>query len=357
MTRQQYTTQLDSILGMLSHGHNSVRLEAHTLPLWGVTVGILIGFTGLLADALTPHIINSSQERNLFIQIYIACIVMIVIAIDCYLIVKSRQKRDESISPLQRKINNINWLVCGSGVMIMMYAAQNLPGSHELFGLYIVLSGFCLYVFGLFSYSWYRWTGIIQMLLGICALFLLKNYTMKIYAATSFIIGCTLIHVLDHENLNTKQLVVRSFTWVAAVWLVAGIAVYANYKLFVDSDHLPVVALAEYTEANAVPLEPVVVSLPKGTEIPFEYLFEFDLFNENLMAQWTMQLKQPVDIVVYNGRPTGIYRVGDNAWRRRQDSLVVSNFTQQFYIDPDEGPSIRREVTIETNRNYPGLNL
>ncbi|WP_455204090.1 hypothetical protein [Kaarinaea lacus] len=311
----------------------------------------------MLADLLTPLLISSQQERNFFVQVYIACAVMLAIVVDRYLIIKSRRRRDESISPLQRKINNINWLVCGSGVMIMVYAAQNLSGSHELFGLYVVLSGFCLYVFGLFSYPWYRWVGLIQLVLGLCALFLLKNYAMKIYAATSFIVGCTLIQLLDHNALNTKQLIARSLVWVTAVWLAAGIALYINYKLFIDSDHLPIVTLSEYTETNISSSEPIIVSLPIGTEIPFKYLFEFDLFNKDLAAQWTMRLERPMDVVVVNGLPTGIYRIDGGSWRRPRDSVEVTHFEQQLYVDPIEGPTIQREVTIETNRNYPGLKL
>ena len=312
----------------------------------------------MLVDALSPLIIaDTHAARALFVQVFIASVITVVIIIDRYLIIKKRQQRDESISPLQKKIHYINWVVCGSGVLLVMFAEQNLPGTHMIFGFFIVLFGFCLYVFGLFSYPWFRWAGLIQLVLGICALFLLKFTAMQIYAACSFVIGGALIHFFNKNNLNTQQLIFRSLSWVAAVWFSTSLIFYCHYKLYIDSDNLPSIPLAQYGASQAASSDPIAVSIPKGTEIPFEYLFEFNLFSKSISAQWHMQLAQSVDIIMQNGVPTGVYRIGNHNWRRRRESLQVTKFSQKLTIDPVDGPTIQREVQIHSNRNYPGLNL
>ena len=66
MTKQPYSHQLDTILGMLNQGHNSIQLESHVLPMWSIIAAFLIGFTGVIVTQITSLILNGHTEYHGF---------------------------------------------------------------------------------------------------------------------------------------------------------------------------------------------------------------------------------------------------------------------------------------------------
>ncbi len=109
------TEQLNAIHAMMESGHRSVRLERHTLVLWGLAAAFLILVVRLI---FTPERFPETLQRVLASNLFIAALLTAVGVIDLRLTRRARRQRDETLSFVQVQLTKIWWLLVGLIVLI-----------------------------------------------------------------------------------------------------------------------------------------------------------------------------------------------------------------------------------------------
>lgn len=98
---QHATQQLDSIHAMLSAGHRNLRVERHSLVLWGAIGGGLI----LASDRiLTPEQFPLLELRATAWLILLALTISGIALLDWHLTRRAKQARDEAWSFIHRQV-------------------------------------------------------------------------------------------------------------------------------------------------------------------------------------------------------------------------------------------------------------
>ena len=97
-----------------------------------------------------------------------------------------------------------------------------------------------------------------------------------------------------------------------------------------------------------------VLSIPKGSNVNFDYTLEMDAFSDIQKITWDMILDHQLDLVVDQNGPTGIYRVDKQGWRRHRDTLYNSQFIRSAAIEP-EGIVIVRDLTVKSDATLLGI--
>lgn len=164
---QQATQQLDAIHSMLSAGHRNLRIERHSLILWGISFGGLM----LLSD----HILTADQFPDLFQRavawlILLSVTVMSISLLDWQLTRRAKRLRDEAWPFIHRQVLKLWWLLMSVGAL-MTFATFFYGGGYMIFPAWLVLAGLGLYVHGLFSEELLEWTGH-SLLLSVYAFWL-----------------------------------------------------------------------------------------------------------------------------------------------------------------------------------------
>ncbi len=349
--QQELERRLDAIHNMLDTGHRSIRLEPHTLPLWGITLGILTAFVGSIYRSLYEQAFWKGLVGE---HVTITIVVALALAIDYRLTKSRRRSRDETLTLLQKKITHAIWVIFGIGVFISFYAVIKLGGGTNVLGLHIVLAGSVLLILGMFSEPWIRWAGGTTIISGIAAILLLEpSTTLRIFTACVFAIGAPTIQVFSPWATSAIRCAGLSLAWVALVAITAIAVVQVQSRLVVPDDNLPAFNLAELKDQ--APSGRYRVLLPAGTRIPVELSVEVDVLGQPANATMDFQLAKPLEVVVEDGQPNGTFRVGGGPWLRARDALYRKQFLRETYISPEDGPILRRKLVLATDRLWGGL--
>ena len=162
-SRQRGSAQLQAIQAMLSSGHASIRLERHTFMLWGLSAAALI----LLIPRLISQENFPDQIQRMWLQNTVISLVLLAVGVvDAVWTARARQRRDETISFIQRQITKLWWLLIA--LVVVIDIGMNLyGGGYFFYGITLVLTGIGIYVYGLFSRQMLTWSGALQILLGL----------------------------------------------------------------------------------------------------------------------------------------------------------------------------------------------
>lgn len=128
--------QLQAIQEMLVSGHASVRMERHTFILWGLAAGGLI--------LLVPRLFSMEQfsdqtQRMWFQNAFISLVLVGVGVLDTVWTWRIRQRRDETLSFIQRQVTKLWWLLIALVVVINIgmnlygggyFLLRHHPGAH-----------------------------------------------------------------------------------------------------------------------------------------------------------------------------------------------------------------------------------
>ena len=138
---------LDQIHAMMKTGHEGVRVERHSLILWGVTAALLVIFTNDLFNVpwLNVHWMLVAAQ-NLFV----GSVLFAVGLLDFRLTRDKRRQRNESLSYVQRQVTKIWWLLIAL-IVVVNAGANYFGGDHLFLGIAIVLAGIAVFINGLFS--------------------------------------------------------------------------------------------------------------------------------------------------------------------------------------------------------------
>ena len=344
-------TQLSAIHAMLDTGHRSVRLERHTLPMWGVTFGLLIAFIGRFFNGLYAEarwLGALAEHATIFI------VVVAVLALDHRLTRVARRQRDETLSLVQRRLIQIVWLIVGLAVLVSAFAVLKLGGGRHVLGLDVALAGVALFSVGLFSDAWLRWSGVVLLGLGAgLLLFVPANTTLRWLTACTFAVGFPLIQWLSPWAVSTSRRVGATAVILLAILAGGTLAAALHYRLNISGDGLPVVAPGEL--ATKALRGEYVVALPAGARVAVDFTLGAEWLRAPADARWQLELAQPLDVVLRDGRVTGRYRLDHGRWFDASEAVYARQYRRDVTLSPEQGLALRRKLVLAADPVWAGL--
>lgn len=334
--------QLDSIHSMLAAGQRSLRIERHTLLLWGLSCGAII----LASDRiLTPEQFPVLEQRALAWLIFLVLAVSAVALADWHLMRRAKLVREETWSFIHRQVLKVMWLLMAVGVLLT-FATFFYGGGYLIYAEWVVLFGVGLYVHGLFSEELLEWVGALVIAIGICMVAFRLSYTdMQWIAASTLGVGLPLLsRMLDRGQVRAARVrLAQSVGWLLCVLMLPLLAHAFNTPAAVAD--APLVTLAEFRQQADAHR---AVSIPAGTSIPVKIEVSGNLFRSADSVTFPLVLNEPLVVMMNEGKPTGEIRVDGGEWLRWQDTLTIHIPRIAAEYDPNIGTAIRSSLIVKT---------
>ncbi len=338
------TAQLEAIHSMMASGHRSVRLERHTLLLWGVASALLIIVTDMIFH------LEQFKERWVFhfvVTAFISTVLLTVGIIDYRLTRRARAHRGETLSFVQKQVTKVWWLLIG--LIVLLELGMNFFGGGFMFyGLVLALMGLAFYVQGLFSQQMLSWIGVLLIVLGLGSIAIqLPFLAQKWLAASTLGLGLPLLAlVLDCPAVHGTP-VRRALFSVAWLCLMA-LPTAAAYHFTASSgtQDLKEISLTEFLAAPGDTFG-LAVRLPAGSAVPVLWNFSGGVLSGKNPV---MNLNLDQDVVVAldgNGKPSGVFKPADGRWRKVQGGISFLVDDIKADLDPHNGPRITIDSRIE----------
>lgn len=308
---QAATQQLDAIHTMLAAGRRSLRIERHTLQLWGFTGGALCFFSN---NILTVAQLPDLTQRAIAWLLLLAFVFGSVATLDWQLTRRAKHNRDEAWSFVHRQVLKIFWLLVSSGILLT-FAMFFYGGGQMVFAVWLILLGLGLFVHGLFSEEMLEWAGALMMLIGMMSLLTHLPYqTTQWIAASTFAIGLPLLAwMLDQGRaLPVWKRLLQSVGWLAAVLFLPWLA-HRHAQALPDVTVMPLAAYRQLNDASGLH----IVQLPAGTEIPVRIEVSGNVF-EPSQPILPLKIAAPIELVLRDGKLTGDARLADGTWRNQE---------------------------------------
>lgn len=324
--------QLQSIQSMLAAGHRSVRLERHSLILIGGVGGFVAGLTEYL---ITTERFPDLTQRALVLLVWLGIWLGGLSLVDHHLTQRARARRDETLPFAQAQITRAWWMLLGMGTLGSC-AMFFYGGGSMVYGLWIVLLGLGIYLFGLFSRPLIEWIGLATILLGVVGLAAGLPYQMTHWlAASAFAVGMPLAGWLDRRQRDPAW---APRLWALLLWMVAVVGVaLLMARLTAGSEELP----------RLVPGERVLRLAP-GTPVALTLDLSGPLMGASPQAGLDMHLKLPVEVVLRDGEPDGRYRINSGPWHRIRDGMLgLKIYRLKPGLGADGQPVVRAEAVLD----------
>jgi hypothetical protein len=336
--------QLDAIHAMLAAGHRNLRIERHSLFIWGIPAGLLWALSELI---LTQEQLPDVTQRALAWLALLIAVLATIATVDWHLTRKMKATRDEAWSFIHRQVLKVWWLMMGLAVLTT-FAMFFYGGGYMLCAVWLACLGISLYVHGLFSEELLEWAGLLTMLIGIASLFAKLPYeTMRWVAAAVFGLGLPLLALMLDRGRHRPALarLAQILGWLAVVLILPMTVEYrANNGQTPD---LPVISLADY-RAGAASAGEIVVALPAGTPIPVEIELGGDIFagiGEKPVLPLT--LSRPIELLLRDGRPNGDVRFPGEAWQLARQVRWISIPWLKAELTPENGPRVSGSLIVQ----------
>lgn len=185
--------QLDHIQTMLARGQRNLRMERHSLLLWGVAGALLFACSDVL---FTPEQIPETAVRAVVWLGFIVLVLGGACAVDWRLTERVKAARDETWSFIHRQVVKLVWLLLAVG-SLFTFGTFFFGGAYMLCSVWLALIGLALYVHGLFSEEILEWAGGILIAIAVTGLGAgLPFETMKWIAMSAFGLGLPLLGLL-----------------------------------------------------------------------------------------------------------------------------------------------------------------
>lgn len=332
-------SQLAQIHSMLAAGHRSVRLSRHSLLLWGITGGILCLAT---EHVITPERFPGHLGRAVALLLFLGIVLSGVAIADFWYTRYRIEERDESLPFVQAQVIKIWWLLIGMGVLFT-FATAFFGGGEMVFVSWLVLFGLGVYVHGLFSEQILEWVGVVMILLGIGALALPASYVATQWlAASAFGLGMPLLAAMLDRGASKSAWTRagQSALWLAVV-LTPAVFGY-QWRESQSAPDGPRMTLESFRQQ--APRGSVIVTIPAGTRIPLKVGIDGNVVEEGEFTL-PLALARPIDVVVVDGKPNGLFRVADGAWKKRS-AMWIRGVEFGATLAPSAGPAASARLTF-----------
>lgn len=336
--------QLNAIHSMLTAGNRNLRMEQHSLWLWGMASGLLF--------ALSDHILTQAQIPDTPTRAagWLMLLVLVfggVAIMDWYLTKKAKAARDEVWSFIHRQIMKIWWLLVVIG-SLLTFAMFFFGGGYMVCAAWIVLIGLGLFIHGLFSDEMLEWAGGAMLIIGILSLsFNFPYQTMKWIAASIFTIGLPTLSLLINRPQPAWIKLSQLLGWMLLVLLPP--LVFQRYFI-ATPPAAEIITLADFRTQQAVP-KTQIVALPENTTIPVHIQVTGDVFQPTPDLTLLLKLAKSVEIVMKDGKPTRQVRVSGNSWQSSAEAGWVNIPWIQAELSPAIAPQIKTELVV--NLQHP----
>jgi hypothetical protein len=335
--------QLDIIASMMASGQRNLRMERSSLVLWGLAGGLLFLFS---EQVLTPTQLPDLQQRALAWFLLIAFVLGAVGTADWHLTRRAKQARDEVWSFVHRQVLKVLWLLMGIGALLT-FAVFFYGGGYMLYTAWLVLLGTGLYVHGLFSEETLEWAGAMIILMGIAMLATQQSAeNLKNIATSVFGIGLpALALMLDHGRVRSKAYrALQALGWACLVLAVP--LVVARWPPLDTTLDTPVISLQEY-QRQGVAVGSQAISLPAGTRIPVHIEIAGNVFEAGATPLLLpLVLKQPMELRLGDGKPTGAARQPGSAWSKGPETQINIPWVKGE-LSPQAGPLLKASMTVQ----------
>lgn len=306
--------QLHAIQSMLASGHRSVHLERHSLLLIGGVGGFLCGATEWI---ITAERFPDNRQRALALLLWLGFWLGGSSFLDHRLTHRARLRRAETLPFAQAQITRAWWMLLSVG-SLGSFAMFFYGGGAMIHGLWIVLLGLGIYLFGLFSRPLVEWIGLSTILLGVAALATgLPFGATRWLNASCFAIGMPLAGWLA-ARVDARGLARRLAAlalWIALV--VAPPLLFAAMAL-TDPPAGPLTA----PDSAAIADGERIVRLEPGTRLPLRIDLESPILSASPQAELGLTLTLPVEVALRDGQPDGRYRIADGAWHGIHEGVL-----------------------------------
>ena len=340
------TTQLDAIHSMLAAGHRSLRIERHSLILWGLTGGALFLFGEYI---LTPDQMPVVKQRAVAWLVFLAVVLGSVGVVDWHLTRRTKHRRDQAWSFVHRQVLKVWWLLLALGALLQ-FGMFFFGGGYMVHAAWLVLAGVGLYVHGLFSEELLEWAGALMIAIGVSTLaFQLNPQTSKLIAASVFGVGLPLLAmILDRGKSHSAWRRLRqSMLWLLCV---LGPPLFVDrYASAVTVPEAPIVSLETFLHQSSVS-GPQIVSIPAGTKIPVKVEISGDLFRGGQETVWPLVLANPIEAMMVDGLLSGEFRFAGEDWLRARNSLWIRIPSLKAQLTREEGPVVRTDLIAKILR-------
>lgn len=335
--------QLHAIHSMLATGHRNLRMEKHSLCLWGLAGGLLFALSDSM---LTQTQIPDVPTRAVSWLLLLAVVFGGVGVADWYLTQKVKTARDEVWSFIHRQIMKVWWLLITIG-SLLTFAMFFFGGGYMVCSAWIVLIGLGLFIHGLFSDEMLEWAGGAMLMIGILSLsFNFPFQAMKWIAASIFAIGMPALTFMTHQPHPAWLKLARLLVWVLLVLLPP--LVFHRYFMM-SVPNAEVVSLRAFQAQRSIP-KSQVVAIPANTVIPVHIQLSGDIFQHTPDLLLPLTLAKPVEIVMENGKPTRQVRISGNSWQASNEAGWITIPQIQADITPTTGPQFKASLVINLQR-------
>lgn len=339
--------KIDDIHAMMASGHRSIRIERHTLILWGVAGALLIVFVNKL---FTPEYITVHWQRVLFSNLLIAGVLVLVAITDFRMTRVKRESRDESLSFVQLQLIKLWWLVVA--LIVLINIGMNVYGGGYLFyPITLSLIGVGLYAQGLFSQQMLSWIGVCLILLSLASIALGISYLHQEWLAISVLgIGFSLLAWwIDYPGNNSSAIkrALLSVVWVLLVLM----PVIATERLNRDNSEntLTVISLDTYLSQNSSNNERYIVRVPAGTIVPLNIEISGNLLEKESTGSLPLKLTEDINVVMGNEGPEGTTQLAGGIWKANRNPYII----RKLHITPslDRNNGFKAELILDTAVN------
>jgi len=333
------STQLDAIYSMMEDGQHSVKMERHSLLIWGITAAVLI---------LVTELIFNRQSFPLLWQLVVAQTIFISIILflaglwDFKLTRKVRQQRDESLSFIQMQLTKVWWFFVG--LIVLVNVGMNFfGGGYMFYGLAISLVGMAFYIQGLFSTQMLKWIGLMLIIVGLSSVALNLHFLVtKWLAAGVFGLGFPLLALILNKPVTHSNILKRlglSAVWLAVVIFPSVIAY--QQKLNLNPENLVTRSFSEYMTLNKEQAaQKQIIHLPAGTAVPVNIIMRGDILEITRTSNVSIKLAKDFDVIIDNGKTNGYFRLSGMDWRNRKQDLQLREFKMESAIKQHQGPLV-----------------
>jgi hypothetical protein len=335
----QAAQQLQAIHTMLTTGHRNLRMEKHSLWLWGISGGLLFALSdSILTQTQLPDVTTRATSWLLLLAVVFGGAGIA----DWLLTQKVKAARDEVWSFIHRQIMKIWWLLMAIG-SLLTFATFFFGGGYMVCSAWIILIGLGLFIHGLFSDEILEWAGGAMLIIGILALsFSFPYQAMKWIAASIFAIGMPALTLMINRPRPVWLKLLRLLAWILLTVLPP--LLFYRYVM-ATTPNAGVVSLAAFQAQHTMPGSQIV-AIPEGTVIPVHIRISGDVFQSTPDLTLPLTLAKPVEVVMQDGKPTRQVRMSGNSWAASAEAGWVSIPWIQAEMTPTSGPLFKTNLII-----------